>query len=90
MCLLLTGLAALITTLIRYKADKPTWGTLALIYWGATLMWLVDGFLALAAGEAFCKFSWSETILGLIVILLGLTAWVIVLLAQKRIGRNWD
>ncbi len=87
MCLVLTALAAIIATFFHYKSGKLVFGTLALIYWGATLMWLVDGFFALSAGEAFCTFSLSETVLGFIVIALGIAAWAILSLAQKRIRK---
>ena len=43
MTLLITVFAAAIATILWYnsKADRKL-GTLALMYWGASLMWLVD------------------------------------------------
>ena len=43
MTLLITAFAAIISTIAWYnvKADRKL-GTLALMYWGASLMWLVD------------------------------------------------
>ena len=51
MCLILTLLAATVTTLLwRYTPAGKTHrlGTLCLMYWGAALMWMVDGFFLLA------------------------------------------
>ena len=45
MTLLITSFAAIITTIIWYKKapdNTMQLGTLALMYWGAALMWLVD------------------------------------------------
>ena len=43
MTLLITVFAAAVATILWYnsKADRKL-GTLALMYWGASLMWLVD------------------------------------------------
>ena len=45
MTLLITSFAAIITTIIWYKKapdNTMQLGTLALMYWGVALMWLVD------------------------------------------------
>ena len=45
MTLLIAVFAAVITTIIWYTNDKRSQlklGTLALMYWGASLMWMVD------------------------------------------------
>jgi hypothetical protein len=61
MWLLMTTLAAVITTAIRYaKApeDKYKLGSLSLMLWGATLMWLVDHVMAyLAEGGDFLEIN---------------------------------
>ena len=46
MTLLTAAIAAVIVTLVWYFKDgtnEMRIGTLSLMYWGATLMWLVDG-----------------------------------------------
>lgn len=48
MTLLITAFAAVITTIVWYSSEKSRnlkIGTLALAYWGASLMWLVDAFV---------------------------------------------
>ena len=60
MTLVITLLAAAIATIAWYAAgSKSTMkiGVLALMYWGAGLMWIVDGIACLAEGEAFMP-SW--------------------------------
>ena len=45
MTLLIAVFAAVITTIIWYTNDRRSQlklGTLALMYWGASLMWMVD------------------------------------------------
>ncbi len=83
MCLLITLLAAVITTVIWYtQAPRDLYkvSTLCFMYWGASIMWLVDGFFCIAEGEAFLDFSQNDALLGFTVVLCGLAVWVIVLL----------
>lgn len=85
MCLVITAFAAVITTIVWYfKAhdEKIKLGLLALMYWGATLMWTVDGFFCVAEGEAFLDLSVSDALLGLVIVLSGLIAWVVLLLCS--------
>jgi peptidoglycan biosynthesis protein MviN/MurJ (putative lipid II flippase) len=90
MWLILTALAAIITTVIWYvKApqDKYKLGLLSLTFWGATLMWLVDHVMAyLTEGGEFFEVSLDATLLGVSVIVLALFAWVIVLLVSDPKG----
>ena len=56
MCLILTCFAAVIASILWYFKDEKNLyklGTLALMYWGACLMWFVDCFFALMQEEAF-------------------------------------
>jgi len=90
MWLIMTSLAAVITTVIWYiKApnDKYKLSLLSLIFWGATLMWLVDHVMAyfLEGGE-FLEINLDATLLGLSVITLALLVWVIVLLISDPKG----
>lgn len=87
MCLLITVLAAVIATIAWYVKIPNSLnkvGSLCLIYWGASLMWLVDAFFCLAEGEPFLNLSLNDALLGFTVVLCGLAAWVIILLKAKR------
>lgn len=93
MCLLITVFAAIISTVVWYKnnnADMKV-GTLALIYWGASLMWLVDAiaeYIELGA-EYFTPAGadmLNDSFLGLSVVALGLIIWLAVLLIKDPKG----
>jgi peptidoglycan biosynthesis protein MviN/MurJ (putative lipid II flippase) len=90
MWLILTALAAIITTAIWYiraPEDKYKLGLLSLIFWGATLMWFVDHVMAyLMEGGEFFEINLDATLLGLSVILLALLVWEIVLLVSDPKG----
>jgi hypothetical protein len=94
MWLLITALAALISTALWYvtaPADKYKLGFLSLVYWGATLMWLVDHMMAHAQeGGPFFEISADATGLGLSVIILGVFVWLVRLLVSdpKRVLRT--
>jgi hypothetical protein len=90
MWLIITALAAIITTLIWYiKApdDKYKLGLLSFAFWGATLMWLVDHVMAyVTEGGEFFEINLDATMLGISVILVALLLWVIVLLISDPKG----
>lgn len=90
MWLIMTALAAIITTVVWYiKApqDKYKLGLLSLIFWGATIMWLVDHVIAyLAEGGQFFEINLDGTLLGVSVIVLALFIWLIVLLLSDPKG----
>ena len=94
MTLLITVFAAIISTLVWYfKADnRIRLGTLCLIYWGASLMWLVDAiaeYLELGA-EYFTPAPLdmlNDAYLGLSVVALGLIIWLALLLIKDPKGR---
>jgi peptidoglycan biosynthesis protein MviN/MurJ (putative lipid II flippase) len=90
MWLLLTALAAVITTAIWYiKApdDKYKLGLLSLFFWGATLMWLVDHIMAyVTEGGEFLETSLDATLLGVAVIVFALFVWEIVLVVSDPKG----
>lgn len=94
MTLLVTVFAAIISTVAWYKnapKDEMRVGTLALIYWGASLMWTVDAifeyaelkdaFFTPAAGDML-----NDFFLGLTVVALGLIIWLVVLLIKDPKG----
>ena len=91
MWLLITALAALVTSALWYVSaptDRYKLGFLSLIYWGATLMWLVDHVMAyVQEGGAFFEISAHATAVGLSVLALGLFVWLVRLLLSdpKRV-----
>lgn len=98
MTLIITALAAVIATALWYaKAPDSSMrlGTLALIYWGATLMWCVDGIACLMEGEGFVEIvdtaaMLDDAVLGLVVVVVGLIAWAVYLVIKdpKHIMRK--
>ncbi len=90
MWLILTALAAIITTIIWYVKspdDKYKLGTLSLMFWGAALMWFVDHVMAVAAeGGEFFEIDLDATMLGVSVILLALVVWLVMLLISDPRG----
>ena len=93
MTLLITSFAAVIATIAWYnvKADRKL-GTLALMYWGASLMWLVDSAVEyIEAGAEFFTPATADMIndsyLGLSVVALGLIIWVVVLMVKDPDGK---
>ena len=95
MTLLITAFAALITGILWYRAlpdNEMRLGTLALIYTGASLMWLVDAvaeYLEVGADYFTPAFSdmLNDAFLGFSVVALGLLIWLGVLLVKdpKRV-----
>ncbi len=93
MTLLLTVFAAVITTAIWYqKNDKSmNLGLLCWMFWGASIMWLVDAVFEYAElkAEYFTpafEDMINDSFLGLSVIALALAIWVIVLLIKDPKG----
>ncbi len=98
MTLLTTVFAAAVCTAVWYKnAPDHTMkiGVLCLMYWGASLMWLVDAvveymdlgadYFTPAAADMLNDFY-----LGLSVVALGLVIWLVVLLVQDPKGAVRD
>ena len=93
MTLLITVFAAAISTILWYnsKSDKKL-GTLALMYWGASLMWLVDAVVEyIELGAEFFEQSPADMLndayLGLCVVALGIVIWLIVLFVKDPEGK---
>lgn len=94
MTLLLTVLAAVAATVVWYRtAQRTDWKLepLCCMYWGAALMWLVDGVVSyLELGAAYFTPSGAElvndTFLGLSVVALGLVVWLVILLVTDPQG----
>ena len=93
MTLLIMTAAAIAVTLIWYfSRSENKLGTLALMYWGASLMWFVDAiagyiedgadFFVPAADEML-----NDTYLGFSAVVLGLVIWTGILLFKDPKGR---
>ena len=87
MWLIVTSLAAVITTAIWYiktPEDKHKLGFLSLIFWGATLMIFVDHLMGyLMEGGEFLEINLDAALLGLVLITVALVIWVIALLLKR-------
>lgn len=94
MTLLITIIAAVVATIIWYtneQRDTYKLGTLSLIYWGASLMWLMDFVFEYAEMKAdyfIQEFAdiLNDSLLGLAVVALGLMAWIVILLIKDPKG----
>ena len=90
MYLIITALAAIVVTILWYvnaPEDKYKLNILCFIFWGSTLMWIVDHVMAyLNEGGEFFDLTLDATLLGVSVVILGLVAWIIVLLASDPKG----
>lgn len=90
MTLLISTIAALISTILWYLKDSSNEmkiGTLCLMYWGASLMWFVDAifeYLELGA-DYFAQTAadmLNDAYLGICVVVLGMIIWVVMLLIK--------
>ena len=94
MTLLTTVFAAVICTVIWYKGapkSEMKVGVLCWMYWGASLMWLVDAIFEYAElhAEYFTPAPadmLNDFYLGLSVVALGLVIWLIFLLVKDPKG----
>lgn len=94
MTLLTAALAACVTTVIWYKTSpnsKMMPGVLCLMYWGATLMWLVDAVFEFAkSGAEYFNPAPADMLndlfLGLSVVVLGMVIWLVIVLVRDPKG----
>lgn len=91
MTLLISTFAAIIATVMWYKraaqGKNYQLGTLALMYWGATIMWFVDAIYEYAElkAEYFTPAPLdmlNDSFLGLSVVALGLVIWLVIFLIK--------
>ena len=90
MTLLITIIAAVVSTIIWYssaKARELKTGVLLYMFWGASLMWLVDAVVEyLELGAEYFSSAASDmrndTFLGISVVALALVVWVVYLLIK--------
>ena len=94
MTLLITIIAAVTATACWYaneKRDEYKLGTLSLIYWGASLMWLMDFVFEYAElkteyfSQSFSDIL-NDSLLGVTVVVIGLAAWLVILLVKDPKG----
>lgn len=93
MCLIMTAFAALMFTVLwvmskKHGKDVKSFKTTLLMFWGAALMWSVDGIASLAGGESFFDISISDTVLGAIVLACGLCVFIFLFAREKQVGRK--
>ncbi len=94
MTLLTTVFAAIICTVIWYKKEEARSlkiGTLCFMYWGASLMWLIDAIFAYAeeGADSFAPAPLdmlNDLYLGLSVVALGLIIWLVIVLIKDPKG----
>ncbi|MBQ7714479.1 MAG: hypothetical protein IJT70_01270 [Clostridia bacterium] len=94
MTLLITVFASIISTVVWYKnAPKSEMkvGILTCMFWGASIMWLVDAIFEYAelGAEYFTpdpKDMLNDAFLGLSVVALGLIIWLVILLIKDPKG----
>ena len=94
MTLLTTVFAAVIATVVWYKKapnDEYRVSVLCFLYWGASIMWLVDAIFEYAElhAEYFTPAPLdmlNDFFLGLSVVALGLIVWLVVLLVKDPKG----
>ena len=95
MTLLITVFAAIIATIVWYKncpKDEMKIGTLCWLYWGASIMWLVDALFEYAElkAEYFTPAPadmLNDFYLGLSVVALGLIIWLVILMIKDPQGK---
>lgn len=94
MTLLITVFAAILTTVVWYlkygKSDMYI-GTLALMYWGASIMWFTDAvFEFIELRDEFFVPARADMIndafLGFCVVALGLMIWLVIVLIKDPRG----
>ncbi|MGN1411900.1 MAG: hypothetical protein ACI4WH_05240 [Oscillospiraceae bacterium] len=90
MTLLISIFASIITTILWYRNlpnDTMKFGNLTLMYWGASLMWLVDAIaeyieLQVEFFNPNLNDMINDAFLGISIVALGLIIWLIFLIAK--------
>ncbi len=89
MCLIMTIFTAIVFTFFMSRAEKQgktakSLLTSTLMFWGAALMWSVDGIASLLEGEPFFDISQEDTVLGAIIILCALAIFAVLAVFERR------
>jgi len=94
MTLLITAVAAIVSTVLWYTKTEKNMkiGTLALMYWGASLMWFVDAIAEyIEAGTEFFTPAAADMLndayLGASVVVFGLIIWLVIVFVKDPNGR---
>ena len=94
MTLLITVFAAAVSTIIWYNSSEKNMntGTLALMYWGAALMWFIDACAEYAEiGKEFFNPGINEmindTYLGFSAAAFGLIIWIVIVIIKDPKGK---
>ncbi len=90
MCEIITIIAAVFCTavfIVQKNNGKTDRGVFLgmLMFWGASLMWLIDCIFSAAGEEGFFDISMEDTILGIIILAAGLCAMYVRKIAAKKI-----
>lgn len=91
MTLLITIFSAVISTAVWYSSERARalkCGTLCYMFWGASLMWLVDAVVEyLEVGAEYFSPApadmLNDAFLGVSAVALALVVWVVILLAKN-------
>jgi len=94
MTLLITVIAAVVSTVVWYRSapsDTMKVSALCYMYWGASLMWLVDAIYEyIELGSEYftpaVKDMINDAFLGLSAVAFGLVIWVVILLIKDPKG----
>ena len=89
MCLILTVCAALVFTLFyavnkRKGRSKKSLLNAAFMFWGAAIMWSVDGISSVIGGESFFDISREDAVLGLIIVGAGLAVYAMMAVLENK------
>ena len=90
MCLIFTAVAAAVFGVPYFVSNKrrgqgyKSLATAALTCTAAALMWCVDGFAAIAAGEPFFDLSIDNAVLGVIVVAAAVAVFAVLFFFEKR------
>lgn len=89
MCEIMTIIAALVCTALFYVQKKNGRKDRSLVlgmlmFWGASLMWLIDCIFSAAGGEGFFDISMEDTILGIIILAAGFAVMNLTKILPKR------
>lgn len=89
MCLIMTIITACILSSIFIMQHnkgtvKKSLATTLLMFWAAAIMWCVDSITCVTQGEPFFDISKEDSILGVIVVAIGLAVFAILSLLEKR------
>ena len=93
MTLLICSIAAITSSIIWYLSKRDLkLGTLSLMFWGASLMWLVDSVAEyIELGADFFSPSTADMVndafLGVCVVALGLIIWLVILVVKDPSGK---